>query len=149
VSLTTLNNRLYIAVDNTGGVACQVTLGLNSGTSMLGNLANGDVVVASGTISVTNPVGLRKHDLIMTQNFSGVGTLMAISAMAQSNQELINGNVAVLPPFSYGPLTLRTQPVTLNDTLASINVQLDTLWAAGGSGTIDVGDLTLDAVVAA
>jgi hypothetical protein len=150
ITLTTANNRLTAVIDNTGNlVATQnITIDLNNRTAYNGNLANGDIVIASATLGITNPVGLRRHDLILTQNSEGAGTLMAISAMAQSNQELINGNVPVLPPQSYGPITLRTQPVTLNDTLASLNVALSLQIAAGGSVTIDYGDLTLDAVVA-
>lgn len=146
VALTTANNRLTLNIDNSGGlVAASVIVGFNSGTSYLGTLANGDTVIASCTINVSNPVLLKMHDLIFSQNFSGVGTLAAISAMAQSQQEISSGLVT-FPPTSYGRLSLSTQPFTLNDTLASVNLQFSTLWGAGGSGTIDLGDLAYDAV---
>lgn len=152
VNLTTANNRLTMAIDNTAQLtSATVTLDLNSRTAYLGSLALNDVIVSSATISVTNPVGLLGHDLYLSQNFDdGVGaTRIDVSAMAQSNQELINGNAPKFSPASYGPITLRTQPFTIASALTSLNTRLTIILAAGGSVTVDFGDLTLDAVVAA
>jgi hypothetical protein len=152
VTLVTQNNRLYATIDNSAQASSATfTVDLNSRTAYIGNLALNDVITASATLNVTNPVGLRAHDMYLSQNFDdGVGaTRIDVSAMAQSNQELINGNSAQLPPHSYGQITLRTQPFTIASALTNLNVRFTFIVAAFGSVTVDIGDLTVDAVVAA